>query len=275
MCSREPSDVSAWSAAAQPLLPLWSACALSPWWSVWTCPLCPSESFEILQHYNVPRKQKRRGLFLWFFHRRFKRAQKIPFDNGNNLCFVLQVSVDVYQRSQTYGGDITCESFCFSFIFIVLFVHSLGRRCQWLPVWPLCQNATQTSQLPALSSIPLYPETRTLLLHFGAAVRITRRQDGGIRYVSVSVSVCLGRSAQWLAENMNKLKQKGQMIPLQHWCTVSKIQRLHWTCQTKVMQLRKNAESYFALYMNVRKYLIIKKETHSAAVWFSPLLLFF
>lgn len=46
-CCREPSDVSPGSAAAQPLLPLWPACALSPRRSLWTCPLCSSEPCDI------------------------------------------------------------------------------------------------------------------------------------------------------------------------------------------------------------------------------------
>lgn len=68
-------------------------------------------------------------------------------------------------------------------------VHSLGRTCQWLPVWHLCQSVTQTRQHPAPSSTLQCLENKTLLLPFGAAMRITHRQDIELCFYFVFVLV--------------------------------------------------------------------------------------
>lgn len=47
--------------------------------------------------------------------------------------------------------------------------------CLWLPVLHLCQNTTPTRRRPALSSILLCLEDKTLLLPSGGAIRITQR----------------------------------------------------------------------------------------------------
>lgn len=130
------------------------------------------------------------------------------------------VSVSRYlsTKANKRGSILKCPfSFCFSVLSVSLSVHSLGRRCQWLPAWRLCQSATRTRRQPAPSSTPLCPETRTLLLPSGAAIRITHRQDRQLHFIAFCLcfKFFFLQVSSVTAEYTVKLKSKGKMISLQ------------------------------------------------------------
>lgn len=124
------------------------------------------------------------------------------------------------------------------FLFIIfLFVSllSLGRMCRWLPVWHLCQNATLTRRRPALSSILLCLEDKTLLLPSGGAIRITHRYKKKYTVEVISFLLIIvpylppplfhSNSVQCKIQNCtvsNKIKLKGQVMLLQCSCTLNK-----------------------------------------------------